>query len=41
VDNITRLFLNGFLAGTLSDELQFKPKTKKAERLSVWRAPQT
>ena len=40
VDNITRLFLNGFLAGTTGDELQFKPKTKKSERLSVWRAPQ-
>jgi AcrR family transcriptional regulator len=40
VDNITRLFLSGFLAGTASDALQFAPKTQKAERLSVWRAPQ-
>ncbi len=38
VDNITRLFLNGFLAseGTLS----FTPKATKAERLSVWRGSQ-
>jgi AcrR family transcriptional regulator len=40
VDNITRLFLSGFLAGMNSDTLQFTPKTAKAERLSVWRAPQ-
>ena len=40
VDNITRLFLSGFLAGTLASELQFTTKTTKAERLSVWRAPQ-
>jgi AcrR family transcriptional regulator len=40
VDNITRLFLNGFLAGATGHELQFKSKTRKAERLSVWRAPQ-
>ncbi len=38
VDNIARLFLNGFLAGTISNELQFTTKTNKAERLSVWRA---
>jgi AcrR family transcriptional regulator len=39
VDNFTRLFLGGFLAGTIADELQFTPKTTaKAERLSVWRA---
>lgn len=37
VDNITRLFLSGFLAGAMHDELQFKPKAVKAERLSVWR----
>ncbi len=37
VDNLTRLFLSGFLAGTTGDELQFTPKTTKAERLSVWR----
>jgi AcrR family transcriptional regulator len=41
VDNLTRLFLNGFLAGASSDELQFRPRTTGAERLSVWRAPQT
>jgi TetR/AcrR family transcriptional regulator, cholesterol catabolism regulator len=41
VDNVTRLFLNGFLAGATGDELQFKPKTAKAERPSVWRATQT
>jgi AcrR family transcriptional regulator len=37
VDNITRLFLSGFLAGEARDELQFKPKQRSAERLSVWR----
>lgn len=41
VDNIARLFLNGFLAGTPGGELQLTPKTTRAERLSVWRAPQT
>ena len=42
VDNLTRLFLSGFLAGQVGHELQFTPKTTKtAERLSVWRAPQT
>jgi AcrR family transcriptional regulator len=41
VDNITRLFLNGFLAGNMGHELQFASKARKAERLSVWRAPQT
>jgi TetR/AcrR family transcriptional regulator, cholesterol catabolism regulator len=40
VDNITRLFLNGFLAGANSDTLAFTTKTAKAERPSVWRAPQ-
>ena len=40
VDNITRLFLNGFLAGANSDTLQFTSKTAKTEHLSVWRAPQ-
>jgi AcrR family transcriptional regulator len=40
VDNITRLFLNGFLAGATGHELQFKSKKRKTERLSVWRAPQ-
>jgi AcrR family transcriptional regulator len=42
VDNLTRLFLSGFLAGTISDELQFTAKTAKtAERLSVWRNTNT
>jgi AcrR family transcriptional regulator len=41
VDNISRLFLTGFLAGTDGDALQFKAKTQTAEHLSVWRAPQT
>ncbi|HYP01888.1 MAG TPA: TetR/AcrR family transcriptional regulator [Pyrinomonadaceae bacterium] len=41
VDNVTRLFLSGFLAGTTSLELQFTPKTTQTERLSVWRAPQS
>ena len=40
VDNIARLFLSGFLAGTSRDALQFTPKTTPAERPSVWRAPQ-
>jgi hypothetical protein len=37
VDNITRLFLSGFLAGENSDTLQLTPKAAKVERLSVWR----
>ena len=42
VDNLTRLFLSGFLAGGAGDELKFTPKTARtAERLSVWRAPQS
>jgi hypothetical protein len=41
VGNITSLFLYGFLAGTSGDELQSRPNTTKAERLSVWRAPLT
>jgi AcrR family transcriptional regulator len=40
VENITRLFLSGFLVGISGEELQFRPETNKAERLSVWRAPQ-
>src|SRR5256714_1696031 len=40
VDNFARLFLAGFLAGTLGAELTFKPPTRSAERLSVWRAPE-
>jgi AcrR family transcriptional regulator len=41
VDNFARLFLSGFLAGNLGDELQFTPKTAKTERLSVWRNANT
>ena len=41
VDNLTRLFLSGFLAGTTGDELQFTSKITKAERLSVWRNANT
>ncbi|HEX8922943.1 MAG TPA: hypothetical protein VF766_15820, partial [Pyrinomonadaceae bacterium] len=40
VENITRLFLSGFLAGMPGEKLQFNPKPSEAERLSVWRAPQ-
>jgi AcrR family transcriptional regulator len=41
VNNITRLFLNGFLAGTMSDDEQaLRPKRQSAEHLSVWRGPQ-
>lgn len=40
VDNITRLFLSGLLAGTTGDALQFPSRTAKAEHLSVWREPQ-
>jgi AcrR family transcriptional regulator len=40
VDNITRLFLSGFLAGANGDTLHLTPKTARAERLSVWREPQ-
>ena len=38
VNNLTRLFLSGFLAGGTSDELQFTAKPSRVERLSVWRA---
>ena len=36
VDNITRLFLHGFVAGSPADELNFAPKAG-AEPFSVWR----
>ena len=39
VENVTRLFCSGFLAGTSGDELQFNLKEVKADRPSVWRAP--
>jgi AcrR family transcriptional regulator len=41
VDNLTRLFLSGFLAGTTCDELQFNAKIARTERLSVWRNANT
>ncbi|HEY0101400.1 MAG TPA: TetR/AcrR family transcriptional regulator [Pyrinomonadaceae bacterium] len=42
VDNLTRLFLSGFLAGQAGHELQFTRKTgAAAERLSVWRNTNT
>ena len=39
VENVTRLFFNGFLAGGGGEGLQFRPNETKAESLSVWRAP--
>jgi AcrR family transcriptional regulator len=36
VDNVTRLFLRGFVAGSISEELDFAPKTTR-EPMSVWR----
>jgi AcrR family transcriptional regulator len=41
VENVTRLFLSGFLAGSSGEQLQFSRKSAEPERLSVWRAPQT
>jgi AcrR family transcriptional regulator len=41
VDNLTRLFLSGFLAGEAGDELQFTPKNAKTEHPSVWRNANT
>ncbi|HJZ80660.1 MAG TPA: TetR/AcrR family transcriptional regulator [Pyrinomonadaceae bacterium] len=41
VDNVTRLFLTGFLASDPGKRIQFAaPPRGKAERLSVWRAQQ-
>jgi TetR/AcrR family transcriptional regulator, cholesterol catabolism regulator len=37
VENVTRLYFSGFLAGENSDTLHLTPKTAKVERLSVWR----
>jgi TetR/AcrR family transcriptional regulator, cholesterol catabolism regulator len=37
VENLTRLFLNGFLTGTPDTELQFGSNRASAELLSVWR----
>ncbi len=36
VDNVTRLFLRGFVAGSLTEELDFAPKATR-EPMSVWR----
>ncbi|HVF57808.1 MAG TPA: TetR/AcrR family transcriptional regulator [Pyrinomonadaceae bacterium] len=41
VDNITRLFLSGFLSGSPGDARSLAPSAEGAERLSVWRATQT
>jgi hypothetical protein len=38
VDNITRLFLSGFLSGDGEGALTHSRKSTKAEHLSVWRA---
>ena len=40
VDNVTRLFLHGFVAGLPTDELDFAPKTE-AEPFSVWRSSES
>jgi TetR/AcrR family transcriptional regulator, cholesterol catabolism regulator len=37
VENVTRLFLHGFVGGSETEELHFSPKAK-TESLSVWRA---
>jgi TetR/AcrR family transcriptional regulator, cholesterol catabolism regulator len=37
VENVTRLFFSGFLAGENSDKLHLTPKVAQVERLSVWR----
>ncbi|MGH9874381.1 MAG: hypothetical protein ACRD9S_18155, partial [Pyrinomonadaceae bacterium] len=36
VDNLTRLFLHGFVAGSTTEALDFAPGAE-AEQLSVWR----
>ena len=38
VENVARLFFNGFLTGAPGGELQFRSQAPDAERLSVWRA---
>jgi TetR/AcrR family transcriptional regulator, cholesterol catabolism regulator len=40
VDNVTRLFLHGFVAGLPTDQLDFAPKTG-AEPFSVWRSSES
>ena len=37
VENVTRLFFSGFLAGGTGEGLQFRPNDAEAESLSVWR----
>ena len=37
VENVTRLYFSGFLAGENSDTLHLTSKTAQVERLSVWR----
>ncbi|HUS10682.1 MAG TPA: TetR/AcrR family transcriptional regulator [Pyrinomonadaceae bacterium] len=37
VENVTRLFLSGLLAGLPVDQLEFKLSAATTERLSVWR----
>jgi len=42
VDNVTRLFLTGFLVKDPGQQIQFATSgRRRTERLSVWRAPQT
>ncbi len=40
VDNVTRLFVNGFVAGSKAQELDFAPR-RMEEPLSVWRGDLT
>ena len=40
VDNVTRLFLHGFVAGLPTEELDFAPETR-AEPFSVWRGSES
>jgi AcrR family transcriptional regulator len=39
VENVTRLFFSGFLAGSNDEGLQFRPNDTEAGSPSVWRAP--
>ena len=41
VDNVTRLFLNGFVAGSQAHELDFAARRTIEEPLSVWRGDLT
>ena len=40
VENVTRLFLSGFLGEASAEELSFSSRAR-SERLSVWRGPET